>query len=494
MVVKEVCNIYFNFHSSALQLTQTSISLKKEGIFILINNIFDIYIEPTDDLLNTLWSESIFVFDTSALLYFYYFSKTSRTEIFDKTLHPLKEKVWIPQHVMFEYLKNREETIKKPIKEKYEKSIEGNIKPISLTLKEIEGKLKNFKNTTQKGDSHPYIETGINDIFLEKFIGFKSEFQTYEKNIDLEFKKRRQEILSILEDDDVLNYINNNFEIGSALSYDEIMDIIQEGEIRYRNKIPPGYEDEKNKSGTQKYGDLIIWKQILSYAKEKSKSVIFITNDVKIDWCYSNKHDGESRISKPREDLIKEFNDSTNSKFWMYTFNQFLYYYQKVFGTTLNQDVLDEATLVIADNQPYFELEFDTGSTIEAENFVKNNINNIGKLISVKHSRNMKEINYETEIIGEQGSLKIYGGLTSGYPGGGPNGFIRVLTNLGLRNDIATDYVKGNQSEIHSFEIPFNKFLNLSHSLFGSNEGCPVCGNTNWNGARCMSCGTMYED
>ena len=63
------------------------------------------------------------------------------------------------------------------------------------------------------------------------------------------------------------------------------MGIVNEGKLRYEFQIPPGYQDLKEKIGTQIFGDLIVWKQILSHAKAINKNVIFICNDLKIDWC-----------------------------------------------------------------------------------------------------------------------------------------------------------------------------------------------------------------
>jgi len=44
------------------------------------------------------------------------------------------------------------------------------------------------------------------------------------------------------------------------------------------------FKDAKNKDGVRKYGDLIIWKEILRFAYENRKNIIFVTDDVKSDW------------------------------------------------------------------------------------------------------------------------------------------------------------------------------------------------------------------
>lgn len=46
--------------------------------------------------------------------------------------------------------------------------------------------------------------------------------------------------------------------------------------------------DAKNKDGVRKYSDLIIWMEILRYAKTNHKNIIFVTDDVKVDWWEEN--------------------------------------------------------------------------------------------------------------------------------------------------------------------------------------------------------------
>ena len=75
----------------------------------------------------------------------------------------------------------------------------------------------------------------------------------------------------------------------------------EEGEKRYSKNIPPGYKD-KGKGGLREYCDLIIWKEILGYAKEENKNVTFMTDDVKEDWWERNGKDLNFHSK-----LIKEF-------------------------------------------------------------------------------------------------------------------------------------------------------------------------------------------
>jgi hypothetical protein len=47
----------------------------------------------------------------------------------------------------------------------------------------------------------------------------------------------------------------------------QLKSLALEGEERYKNEIPPGYRDGKKDASRdpfRKYGDLIIWKQIIN--------------------------------------------------------------------------------------------------------------------------------------------------------------------------------------------------------------------------------------
>ena len=61
------------------------------------------------------------------------------------------------------------------------------------------------------------------------------------------------------------------------------------------------------------YGDLILWFQIIDYAKEKKCPIIFVTNDVKEDWWQQEKDDKTK--DTPRHELLYEFKDKTSQNF-----------------------------------------------------------------------------------------------------------------------------------------------------------------------------------
>ena len=83
----------------------------------------------------------------------------------------------------------------------------------------------------------------------------------------------------------LVELIINDSRVMTSVTQEEIYQICEEGERRYKTdpQTPPGFKDAKNKDGVRKYSDLIMWKEILRYAREKSVNVIFVTDDVKSD-------------------------------------------------------------------------------------------------------------------------------------------------------------------------------------------------------------------
>jgi len=303
------------------------------------------YLKDSEEI--ELWKNSTFVFDTSALLQFYYYSDKAKKNIFDTTFETLSGRLWIPFHVAYEYQKNRKSAINKLFSERYDPLEKDALQGIQSHLETIGSKLDDFKNKIRVADTHPFIDSEMVDKFWSNLATFRDTFVKFEGNVKREFESRRSEINSMSDSDKdiVLGAIIKYFETGDNYNFAKTMEIVAEGEMRYQNQIPPGYKDSSSKEGVQKYGDLIIWKQIIDYAKTTSKSIIFVTNDVKEDWVYGNK-DEKNRIERPREELIKEIYDQASVAFWMYTFSQFLYKTQERLNTQIDENVIEEVTRV----------------------------------------------------------------------------------------------------------------------------------------------------
>lgn len=67
-----------------------------------------------------------------------------------------------------------------------------------------------------------------------------------------------------------------------------IEEIEPKGSARFKNKIPPGFQD--GTKDLNSFGDLIIWSEVLDYCHSNSiQKTIILTNDSKKDWVYAPK-------------------------------------------------------------------------------------------------------------------------------------------------------------------------------------------------------------
>jgi hypothetical protein len=307
-----------------------------------------------------LFENGHIVFDSSALLSFYGYTERISEEYFNKVFETLKGRLWLPGQVIYEFEKNREKVITKP-KGEYQnltksngrkdgghlESIQNSIDLIRNNSKSIQGQLKTLSERTLKDDKHPHIE--------QKSISeFKEVLKSFESNIDIlnegydnllnDIQRQIEEKIKGLDEkslsDNFRQRLDKYFAHGKPYSYEVMLGIIKEGAFRYENEIPPGYKDEKEKIGFQMYGDLLLWFQMIDYAKEKKKPIIFVTNDVKEDWW---QLDGDGQNSNvPRHELLFEFKDKSNQKIWFYTIDRLIFKSNQYLDTEVSEEVIEE--------------------------------------------------------------------------------------------------------------------------------------------------------
>lgn len=159
----------------------------------------------------------------------------------------------------------------------------------------------------------------------EQMEAFSAKVEDFQIDITQRINDKILDLSS--QGDEIQDQIDEKFKIGEELTYEQMTQISVDGRRRYEEKIPPGYMDQEDKTGLQKYGDLFVWMEILNHASECGKDVILITNDVKEDWV-DKKFD-----RKPRFELLKEFRSTTQKNFWMCNMKDFLY---------LANEVIDE--------------------------------------------------------------------------------------------------------------------------------------------------------
>ncbi len=277
-----------------------------------MKNTFKQYHQFTEQEFKQLWKDCLFVFDTNTLLNMYRYSRTT-VDAYFKILKELKNKkqLWIPYQVGYEFYENRIDVISE-----YEGSYDAVLSILDKAKKDIEESYKN----------HPFLD--LKEI--------KKKMDAGLKGVETEIKKAKNEHPKWIERDDVLDQINSLFETSIGLNYDEekLTEIRKEGKDRYEKKIPPGYRDDK-KPEDKKYGDLILWYQIIDKAKESKKPIILVSGDVKEDWWLEKN--GQRIMPLPQ--LKKEMFEKAGVDFHIYTADRFLEYYD---NKNINKDAINE--------------------------------------------------------------------------------------------------------------------------------------------------------
>lgn len=265
--------------------------------------------------IDRLWVEGTIVFDTNVLLSLYRLSEDSREEIL-RVMDGYKNRLWIPNQVGFEYHENRLESAMNPI---------DAVRGLEKRAIDFEKSIKSYYS------SNPYVDFKK----LEKTL---NSLKTRFANLATEWM---ESCPNPVKDDAILDSLTNLFEGKVGNEYDEkrISDVYKIGIDRYDNKIPPGYKDKDKPSDRQRYGDLIIWLQIIDYSRTANKDIIFVTDDVKEDWWATYKDDKLG----PRKELIHEFRKETGGHIiWFYTAERFLSFAKDKMGASVKSKTLDE--------------------------------------------------------------------------------------------------------------------------------------------------------
>ncbi len=283
-----------------------------------MKKIFPGYYRPTEKEFSNLWNSCLFVLDANVLLNLYRYSQETSDELI-QILKQISDRLWVPHQAAIEYQENRLQTIAKQLEEYDE------------IQKLVEDSKKKLKNKLDSLNKHPYIKANNLMKIMQKAC----------TAIDKNLKKLKQKHPDLLQHDNLRDVLGTLLEdkIGLPYSQEKLDGVYNLGKKRYEQEIPPGYED-KNKKGAKKYGDLILWFQIIDKAKKTNKPIILVTDDRKEDWWrrFKNKTIG------PRPELVNEIFSKAGVSFYLYQTDPFMENAQKLLEkqVKVNKKAIDE--------------------------------------------------------------------------------------------------------------------------------------------------------
>jgi|GEM_PF-629711 len=276
------------------------------------------YLDYSEKEKKEIWGKSTFIFDTNVLLNLYRYTKKTRDE-FLAILEAKENELWIPYQVMKEFGRNRKGLIYE-IKDKYD----GSLNNVMETIKE------SAKNTFIRGE-------------------IQSDFSSLEEHVNkwISSFKKENPIIQNPSQDEILDKLSALY-TGKINGYPKQIDnLLEKCKERIEESRPPGLRDvdkadikehKWKNDGTLGYGDILIWFEILEYAKEKKTNIVFVTDDRKDDWWWKEK----GRTLGILPPLKKEFISETKMNILFYGFEQFLNIYAKLENTKVSKDFVDE--------------------------------------------------------------------------------------------------------------------------------------------------------
>ncbi len=282
---------------------------------------YDITADVEKDIFQS--NKTLFVLDTNCFLNLYRCEEETKND-FIAVVNNIKDRLWFPFQVCLEYQRNR-------------------LGVISSSLNSLDKIKKELKLTTDKINNYC---SGAENI-KRKYHNLHAELCELKESIDTQIdsfinkniESRKDKSDFITNSDSIRKWIDSISEnkISNAFTQEKINEINEDGDVRYKNKIGPGWKDGKEKVDEEiyfnkvnyknKYGDLYLWNELLEKAKDENvDNIIFITNDVKEDWWYKV----HGKTIGALESLKTEIINAGLKEFKMYTQPSFLIKYTDI--------------------------------------------------------------------------------------------------------------------------------------------------------------------
>ncbi|HNE31775.1 MAG TPA: PIN domain-containing protein [Nitrospira sp.] len=310
-----------------------------------MRDLFPGYYLPSEVEFKKLWREGLFILDTNVLLNLYRFPDKARADFLNVLRH-IAPRLWIPFQVALEYQRNR-----LSVMSEQRKAYDEVEDIISKSLKQLRDKLSTLNLPTRHPSINPTQFLQEVNVLFERYA---EELRT--------LKQKERELTS--EDpirDAIHELLGKN--VGSRPSNQEELDaIFKEGEDRYQRRIPPGHLDadkSMDKGGNRfvcgelvyqkEYGDLILWKQIINYArKEGKKYIVYVTDDSTDDWW----HIVDKKTIGPRPELVEEIKQKGGVElFYMYGTERFMKFARTYLQVSVPPESISQVSATVHDEQ-----------------------------------------------------------------------------------------------------------------------------------------------
>lgn len=287
---------------------------------------FDWYLGAGQDEIEKIWSGGLLTLDANVLLDLYRYNAKTREDII-KGIGHFGERVWLPAQAAREFVRNRTGVIASA--DKTFRDANAAIAELQKSCNAARDKLRGYRLVPREGldEMSAKIEAAISSA-VDRIEAAKSTHPEY------------------LKSDPLLDWILTTFDgrVGAEPSLDDWEDIRKTGESRRLAQIPPGYEDG-DKEGDRRYGDYLLWRQILEHARTVKTPIILVTSERKEDWWEVKS----GRVIGPRPELLEEAAKVAGQRILIYQTDQFLLHAAEKIGAQVDKSSVDDIREVDAE-------------------------------------------------------------------------------------------------------------------------------------------------
>ena len=270
---------------------------------------------PEADLAR-VWKSGLIVLDANVLLNLYCYSSTTRDDLLEG-LATVPDRLWLPHQAAAEFGLGRPRVI------------EQQRTKCDEALKALDQALKAFYSDT----SHPFVPKDLRKQLEQAQTAIRREVQKALKDLATMASK----------EDPILARVLDLFDgrVGDGPTQEERDALYADAATRYKHRIPPRFADQ-DKPDDRKYGDFVLWKQMMRQATDRKVPILFVTDDTKPDWWW--KAPGRSASALPA--LRVEMEQASGQPFQMYEASVFI----KEAKARLKWKVKDDTLKEVADS------------------------------------------------------------------------------------------------------------------------------------------------
>jgi PIN like domain len=294
------------------------------------------YYQPSEDELEAIWRDAVIALDANVLLNLYRYTISTRNELLS-ILKATRERLWVPHQAGLEFFRNRLDVMDTQAR-KFDR--------VKDDLSKTRRALEELYRSPVKDESSRKAQTDAAWNQLTEYVD-ASAAEAVAPTADPEKDPVLEELTGLLDE-----------RVGDPYTASRQEEVLKEAEERLAKRVPPGYMDS-SKPGDAKYGDVILWLQLLDRALELKAPVILVTDDGKEDWW--TRVGG--RTIGPDPALTAEMRRISGQAFHMYSPARFMQVAARALARTPSDAAIEEVEVLPPIVQTRETLSADRGSS-----------------------------------------------------------------------------------------------------------------------------------